>query len=351
MTQRAQTWQRLGVGGLAVVLVIIFAPQGLARLDGDAGCVENLKHIADTRTATIQLIAGIAAAVGVFFTWQNFKRAVADAETARIDAQEATRRATDARISDDFVKAVQQLGHDSRAVRAGGALALGRLLQTVGKNEEEYWAIMDVLTAYVREYAQLGRPRQSENRVDGDVEVALNVLARRRLYFRPCRSDDSPTDLSGCDLSRAWMEGGQFYGAYFGYSGLSGAVLKSANLVGADFRGADLRGADFTGADLTNAKFWEANLENAIFKDATLTNSEGRVGTDAWDQDSSSQPQDNGGYDADGGHEGLGACLACGCGCVAISQAFVKRGPAESTSTTAPAPRRPRHSPVGSIPP
>ena len=73
-------------------------------------------------------------------------------------------------------------------------------------------------------------------------------------------------DLSGANLSDAYLRG-----ADLRYANLSDEDLRGADLRGADLRYADLRGANLRGADLRYANLRGANLRGANLSDADLS--------------------------------------------------------------------------------
>ena len=92
---------------------------------------------------------------------------------------------------------------------------------------------------------------------------------------RPYRWVLDGADLSGINLSRAYLSRASFNGTNLNRANLHGADLISAHLSGADLTGADLisahlSGADLTGADLTGADLISAYLSGADLTDAKL---------------------------------------------------------------------------------
>ena len=112
----------------------------------------------------------------------------------------------------------------------------------------------------------------------------------RAAYFKGKR-DFADCELSGLQLPKALLAGGNFYqarlvktnlqaadlsGANLGHARLIKANLRSANLTEAycstaNFEGADFRGADLTGAYLSKANLRGANLCGANLTDATVS--------------------------------------------------------------------------------
>jgi hypothetical protein len=249
----------------AVALVValgsaaIYLPRQIAQSDCGDACDDAgqlAKAISDSRTAFLQFLVAVAGGATVYFTWKNYTRSLREAEVNVGLAREG-------RTSDNFIKAVEQLGSDKPAVRAGGVFGLGRLLQTA-KPGGDYWPIMDVLTTFIRDQAPLKDPphiwKPSE-----DVQAALNVLARRSATNFPERTEDSPVDVHHTDLKEAWMAGGNFQRGFFGSTRLVEADLSCANLDRADMPDADL-----TCADLRNASIQNADLARCCFRDAKL---------------------------------------------------------------------------------
>ena len=73
----------------------------------------------------------------------------------------------------------------------------------------------------------------------------------------------SGADLSGAYLRGADLSGADLIGAYLRGADLSGAYLRGAYLIGADLSGANLRGADLSGAYLRGADLSGAYLRGA----------------------------------------------------------------------------------------
>lgn len=244
----------VGVAAVALLgFAVIEVPRQIARVDCRCcNAAETAKSISDNRGAFLQFLVTVAGAITVYFTWKNYTRSLREADINFGLARES-------RASDNFAKAIEQLGNASEAVRAGGALGLGRLLRTATP-EGDYWPIIDVLTTFVRkqapctEFPHVWKPGP-------DVQTALNVLARRSATKIPDRVGDPPLNLRECDLKLAWMSDGNFQGADLTrsrlvevdltYARLEGSKLCDADLTLADLTGADLSGADLSGATVT----------------------------------------------------------------------------------------------------
>jgi hypothetical protein len=85
-----------------------------------------------SRQTLAQILGGAVLLVGLYFTAQTL------------------RTTHEGQITDRFTKAIDQLGKDTLAVRLGGIYALERIARD---SESDHWAVMEVLTALVREQA------------------------------------------------------------------------------------------------------------------------------------------------------------------------------------------------------
>jgi hypothetical protein len=199
----------------------------------------------------------VAGAAALYFTWQTYLLG------------------RESRASDNFIKAIDQLGNQAVHARAGGVVGLGRLLRTATV-DGDYWPLMDVLTAFVRQSVPVSdTPRVTKP--SEDIQAAINVLARRYHSEIPSRTHDSPVDLSECDLSYLWMAGGHYEGGYFRDSLFRNADLGGAFLAHANFEHTDLTDAKFYGAKMQDASIrWVKNAQRASFRDADLTRADFR---------------------------------------------------------------------------
>lgn len=86
-------------------------------------------------------------------------------------------------------------------------------------------------------------------------------------------ADLNDAHLSRADLTEAILRGARLRRADLTDAHLRGADLSGAHLSGADLSGADLSGADLSGADLTRADLSGVHLNRARLSDANLTGS------------------------------------------------------------------------------
>jgi len=69
-----------------------------------------------------------------------------------LHAQEELRLSRQGQITDRFTSAIDQLGNKSLDIRLGRIYALERIAKESG---EDYWPILEILAAYVREHARI----------------------------------------------------------------------------------------------------------------------------------------------------------------------------------------------------
>ena len=248
-------------------------------------------------------------------------------------------------ITDQYTKAIEQLGSDKLDVRLGGVYALERI---AADSQRDHPTVVEVLSAFVREHShptrttapnptiakvlaallrgrsvpaevqQSSPARSGDNDPKGpapqpkpttDVQAAVTVLGRlpqRRGVSRGDlssallagarlgganlsgarldRANLSGARLGGANLSDAWLNRANLSDAELDRANLSDAWLAGADLSGAGLGGADLSGAALFGADLSGAGLNRANLSGARLNRANLSGA--RLGganlSDAW---------------------------------------------------------------------
>jgi hypothetical protein len=223
------------------------------------------------------------------------------------------------RIVETFSKAVEQLGSDKLEVRVGAIFSLERISK---ESPDDYWTIMEVLAAFVRErvryttimarlserayflWLQAGRPegRSEEFWADAlrlerleqtptDVAAILAVIERRSVESQQREEDNGwyfdlsgaylrgadweefdlkYANLAGVHLEGACLVGARLEGADLSYAHLEEAMLSLAHLEGAWLEHAHLEGAWIGSAHLENAHLSHAHLEEAILNDTHL---------------------------------------------------------------------------------
>src|SRR4030088_578967 len=179
------------------------------------------------------------------------------------------------RTHERFARAVEQLASDRSdgsprtEARLGGIYALERLL---ADSDREYWPVMEVLTADVRENAPLTTAERSTaagpSRPAADIQPILAVPGRRKAHSASAERrllDLRETDLRGANLSGSHLGGVTLYGANLDKVDATRAVLNQSNL-----REARLAGATLTEANLEGASLARVNLEGARLNGANL---------------------------------------------------------------------------------
>ena len=239
---------------------------------------EKVDLVNQYRTTLIQLLAtfaqilgGGAVAIGIYFAWGNLT-------TAR-----------DGQITERFTRAVDQLGNEKLEIRMGGIYALERISH---ESKKDYWSIMEILTAYVRNNSGIDSyskvislknvPKSMDIQVNEstknkvlkirtislDIQAILTVIARRKYSYGHGEADK--LNFERTNLQRARLSGANLEGAILFEANLTGAYLIGANLTGANLRGANLRGAKLTWTNLEGAILYWANLYGADLAVANL---------------------------------------------------------------------------------
>jgi hypothetical protein len=232
------------------------------------------------RTGLAQALGGAALLIGLGFTWRSIKAAEKNLTIAQenITATQETAAqniaiSLEGQITDRFTKAIAQLGDDKLEIRLGGIFALERIAQD---SEKDYWPIIEVLAAFVREKARWegdDQPHPAPNqKVRADIQAVLRVISRRRLDVAQERRsiDLSGTDLRNAEIVKANLERANFARSHLEGAMLAGSRLEDTNLNGAHFDGAYMGGVVFgdttrmKGATFNGALVTEDNLKGVV---------------------------------------------------------------------------------------
>jgi uncharacterized protein YjbI with pentapeptide repeats len=263
----------------------------------------------DLVLAMAQILAGTALLSGLYFTWR----------TLQVNRE--------GQITERFTRAIDQLGQtDDKGnklfeIRLGGIYALERIAR---ESKQDYWPVMEILTAYVRQHARqnpatarsknasVKKPEYSESKkqpadesknasvkklrrkqrdkqtVDElamlapDIQAIVAVIRRLTSYYKDNQHDGKyevvdlhETDLHGVDLRRADLTDANLTGAILDEADLEEATLKGAELAEAHLKGtrlvrAKLEEAVLVKADLEGANLREAHLTETYLTEATL---------------------------------------------------------------------------------
>ena len=206
------------IGFIAIIWFIWKVPQLQAQNIKDTKDRVTLENA--TRATLVQAIGGLGLIITAYFAQQNLKV-----------TQEK-------QVTERFAKAIEQLGNENIHVRLGAIYALERISKD---SDSDYWQVMEILTAYVRETSPYSPRDKTENQpppIAINIQAVLTIIKRRTKSYT--QGEENYLNLSKSNLKGADLQGADLKGAY----------LQGANLQGAYFRGADLRGASFHKADL-----------------------------------------------------------------------------------------------------
>ncbi len=222
--------------------------------------------------------------------------ALTQARIARQRHEEQTKADLQRRIIESFSKAVEQLGSDKLQVRLGGIYTLERISR---ESKLDYWPIMEILAAFVRERARWRDEDNAPTQEDAPpqrskpptaIAAILTVIMRRDARSREREKSENwqldlrSTDLRGASLREAHLEGANLSEAHLERAHLDGAHLERAYLTDAHLEEAHLilahleearlirthlEGAHLMGAHLEGAFFQNTHLEGANLEDAT----------------------------------------------------------------------------------
>jgi Pentapeptide repeats (8 copies) len=216
----------------------------------------------EARQTLSQIVGGLVLLVGFYFTWQNLVLTRQSQTDAAKSAQENFNLGQQGQITDRFTSAIAQLGDPKLEVRLGGIYALERI---ANESPKDHWPIMEVLTAFVREHANVNAPKKPLPKLEDelpspplDIQAILTVLGRRDVTYE--RVGDQSLDLHEADLTGADLSDADLRSAKFIETDLTGADLSRAKLGQADFSAAILNGANLENTKLDGAFLMDVDL-------------------------------------------------------------------------------------------
>lgn len=302
---------------IILFLIFIYLIQQVPHWQVSQFGITNPKDLADAensyRATLAQILGGIAIGIGLYYTWRRISIAEDNLEVIQ-----------EGQITERFTRAIEQLGNEKLEIRLGGIYSLERISQ---ESDKDYWPIMEILTAYIRNNspAKISKIKEDddspfsqffEERKDGsevmdfqsfdeyelkeaevnklplDIQAILTVIGRRKYSFssgEPEYLDLGKTNLSrfnliGINLEEADLREADLKGTKLQHANLKGAYLEGAYLYNtflmraylpdAILKRAKLQLADLLGAVLTNANLQEADLKHAFLSDANLENAD-----------------------------------------------------------------------------
>ena len=247
------------------------------------------------RLTVAAIIGGVVVLVGVYINWRRVSALERQVTTLQLG-----------QITERFTRAIDQLGtvrtdnEPAREIRAGGVRSLERIAR---ESAEDFWPVLDILTAYLRSESPTASPdvealgaeeifeidaHEIRNRMD----VAFTVDAIQRLWPFERQPVPEPLNLAftfapqlslpeknleGADLRYAYLRGANLRGADLRGAKFEGANLEEANLAQANLKQANLEGARLDRASLEQAHLEQANLSRASFRHADLAGADLRI--------------------------------------------------------------------------
>jgi hypothetical protein len=222
-----------------------------------------------------------------FLVWRTLSQSrLADA--ALKNSETALKQATDTEtknLSEQFAKAVEQLGSKHVYIRVGAIVVIEQVFQA--RPDHYRKIIIEILVAFVRnalripmdgpDYKEWAEWQSKRNIKEvparrADVAIALKVLGR----CRRVEVDDEIelnfelADLEGANLSKGNFRRANFFRARLIKSNLGSADFTGANLQQCIAREAKLRGANFKGAEFSGADFKNTDLLSALSVPASM---------------------------------------------------------------------------------
>lgn len=233
--------------------------------------------------------AGVLVALNALMSYKRARemeavaRAQADAavEQARATAEQAraSRDAELGRRHQRLHNGIEHMGHESVAVRLGGAYELFHLARDT---EALRQPVLDILCSHIRRATEQDTyRRRHRSNPSEEVQSLLNLLfASPRGICKGLRIDLQGSWLNGATLCAAYLcganlaevrlQGADLVGAQLQGADLSWAHLQVAGLSWAKLQGADLVGARLDAASLSKAKLQGADLARSMLRGASL---------------------------------------------------------------------------------
>ena len=258
------------------------------------------------------ILAGVAGAIGIFFTWRGQRITREGLEHTQKNTEEQLRLTREGQITERFTRAIDQLGetNDDGKPRLETRIGAIYALERIDKESSErayHSTVMEVLTAYVRQNAVRSpeeatpipsRPRKGSAEAEEDAEGTTSLeresaaslleyagaTARRIQYIARPRADiqaimdvlrrreeQSVPDKYRVklDLQKARLRHAELQRINLQAANLWYASLRVANLQGADLRRADLRRADLHAANLQEANLLETKVTDEQLDSST----------------------------------------------------------------------------------
>jgi uncharacterized protein YjbI with pentapeptide repeats len=259
---------------ILLVLLLLMSLQYIPHYQVSQFNITNQKDLADAensyRATLAQIFGGVAIAIGIYYTWRRITIAENNLKVSQ-----------DGQITERFTRAIDQLGNEKIEIRLGGIYALERIAD---ESDQDYWPIMEILTAYVRnklpaETIELKRKDfvrtdirdyedlKNKYKLPLDIQTILTVIGRRKYS---CYNKE----IECLDLQKTKISGADLTGAHLEEANLENSDLQFAKLLFANLMRAYLQKANLCHAHLYKTYLHEANLKNTYIREATITSAD-----------------------------------------------------------------------------
>ena len=171
------------------------------------------------------------------------------AERQAATAQRQSETAQRGLLNERYQKGAEMLGSDLLAVRLGGIYALARLARDHPGNY--HTQIMSLFCAFVHHHPAVEKENKENQDTEQDPEESREdfrgiikvIVARSTAQIEIEKEEKYKLDLSGLNLSGAYLTSANLVNADLIWANLNGAILVEANLANANLIGTILSGA------------------------------------------------------------------------------------------------------------
>jgi hypothetical protein len=222
---------------IVAVLLLIAVPHVQVSLSGINNSTIEAAQENQNRATLAQIFGGVAIAIGLYYTWrrigitekelqatqENLKVAQDNLKVTQEIAENNLKVSQDCQITERFTRAIDQLGNEKIEIRLGGIYALERISN---ESEKDYWPIMKILAAYIREKSYIKEntvtedyeKQEKDKPLSTDIQVILDLICKHEHSFNEML-DLRNSNLHNAQLFKAHLEGANLMGAH-----LEGAI-------------------------------------------------------------------------------------------------------------------------------
>src|SRR6266404_139226 len=170
-------WRRWLPIGLVALLLLISAFSLWLYLN--PGTFSDKKDFIDILS---KIVGGAALLTGLFLTWRNIQITQQTALNSLKISQETLRATQEAKLTERFANAIEQLGSEKAEVRLGAIYSLERI---AWQSKTDHWPIMEILSAYLREKSPRAKEGSSQalSHVSTEAQAICKILQRRRTEY------------------------------------------------------------------------------------------------------------------------------------------------------------------------